>query len=438
MTKVHNIFKNLGKAPSQIHSTNLFENSLNETKKKGRYEESQKELAPLSYQEANHLNFQFAKWYTHLYHVVSALLGLVTVVLLAFIFSGGGGLGKYPAWLVYVLFGLVFLVLSALLVGIEVFKSSLAKGIFKNMVLGGKVGVPAVIGLGLVMVFSILVSAVGGAVLSYEMNDKSEEISKIYNVQSDSIRKLHDENLEAVNASIQAYKANLNKGSYWGKYATREKLDKAIETRNQLLAAANIQINSVATAKEKEVSLNSTEGKNYAVISAIIVLVLELLSILAYWFQYVYHSNCEKEAVNFAVLSPTLTVQEPSKTDIQLLAETLQNLINGGSSQLHQLTNTTSIHTGDGSPNKVGFAFSPFNSERQTVKNEQHSPLNTESLTVNTGELKDNEKLCLHCGTKFVYKHWNAKYCGEKCRITAWEAKTGKKFKKMKKDNGEE
>lgn len=205
------------------------------------------------------------------------------------------------------------------------------------------------------MIFSILVSAVGGAVLSYEMNDKSKQISQNYSVQADSLRKLHDENLQAVNASIEAYKANLNKGDYWAKYATREKLDKAIQTRNDLLKTTTNQQLTIQTAKDKEINLNSSEGKNFALISAIIIFVLEILSILAYWFQYVYHANCEKEAVNFQILSPTVEVVSNStsnpKSELSEIRDLLQNLLNGNNN-LQLAGNTVNP-----SSQKVGFSF---------------------------------------------------------------------------------
>ncbi|MCU0393782.1 MAG: hypothetical protein MUE81_21935 [Thermoflexibacter sp.] len=47
-------------------------------------------------------------------------------------------------------------------------------------------------------------------------------------------------------------------------------------------------------------------------------------------------------------------------------------------------------------------------------------------------QLGTNERICKHCNSKFTFKHWNATYCGEKCKIDAWEKKTGKKFNKKK------
>jgi uncharacterized membrane protein len=45
----------------------------------------------------------------------------------------------------------------------------------------------------------------------------------------------------------------------------------------------------------------------------------------------------------------------------------------------------------------------------------------------------DRQKRCKNCNEIFNYKHWNAKYCGEKCRIESWELRTGKTFKKKSK-----
>jgi hypothetical protein len=41
-------------------------------------------------------------------------------------------------------------------------------------------------------------------------------------------------------------------------------------------------------------------------------------------------------------------------------------------------------------------------------------------------------RTCEHCGSEYIYKIHNQRFCGESCRIAAWEARTGKKFKKPK------
>jgi hypothetical protein len=40
---------------------------------------------------------------------------------------------------------------------------------------------------------------------------------------------------------------------------------------------------------------------------------------------------------------------------------------------------------------------------------------------------------CKHCNQPFTFKHWNKRYCSDACRISNWEARTGKTFIKGKK-----
>lgn len=97
--------------------------------------------------------------------------------------------------------------------------------------------------------------------------------------------------------------------------------------------------------------------------------------------------------------------------------------------------------------NKVGFQFGvialgqntpkPEELEKTTTLKGEDSPY-LQSNTVKVVEkeyiqLGANERVCKHCNTKFSFKHWNATYCGEKCKIEAWELRTGKTFNKKKK-----
>ncbi len=60
----------------------------------------------------------------------------------------------------------------------------------------------------------------------------------------------------------------------------------------------------------------------------------------------------------------------------------------------------------------------------------RQEPHNGDRLTVNVEGKKT--KVCERCGTPFVKKHWNAKYCSDACRIASWETRTGKTFGKGK------
>ncbi len=76
---------------------------------------------------------------------------------------------------------------------------------------------------------------------------------------------------------------------------------------------------------------------------------------------------------------------------------------------------------------KIGFQIPLNNSESNTVKVESTVKVEKEYI-----QLGVNERVCKLCGKVFTFKHWNATYCGEKCKIEAWELRTGKKFNKRK------
>jgi len=58
-------------------------------------------------------------------------------------------------------------------------------------------------------------------------------------------------------------------------------------------------------------------------------------------------------------------------------------------------------------------------------------PNNVQRYTVNV-EAKEtvNKRHCKNCNKVFEFKHWNARYCSDVCRIKNWEQRTGKKLKK--------
>lgn len=74
------------------------------------------------------------------------------------------------------------------------------------------------------------------------------------------------------------------------------------------------------------------------------------------------------------------------------------------------------------------------NPQRITIRGFQ--PFKVQSIQTTNGDRINGDrnngktKGCKHCGNHFEYKHWNAQYCSDDCRIAAWEKRTGKAFKK--------
>ena len=85
--------------------------------------------------------------------------------------------------------------------------------------------------------------------------------------------------------------------------------------------------------------------------------------------------------------------------------------------------------------------------ERQTIQAEpadQPAPTGsratvTANLSMHENRLTKNaqvshnllgDRVCEHCGGSYIYAHNKQKYCSDKCRMTAWEARTGAKLRK--------
>jgi hypothetical protein len=124
---------------------------------------------------------------------------------------------------------------------------------------------------------------------------------------------------------------------------------------------------------------------------------------------------------------------------INSLQDTGQSIQGNNSEQTIQGNNNTGAIPQSTPPQRIGFTFANLDKEvipQTELPNEVLSNttvnVNGERITVNVGRLKENEKECEHCKTVFTYKHWNAKYCGDDCRIAAWELRTGKTFNKGK------
>lgn len=69
------------------------------------------------------------------------------------------------------------------------------------------------------------------------------------------------------------------------------------------------------------------------------------------------------------------------------------------------------------------------------VKNDDNGHRNARAREDGEGNNAESSKVrqCGNCGQTFEFKHWNAQYCSEQCRITAWQNRTGRKLRKSKK-----
>ncbi len=425
-----NILKNLltVKSPTEIHQNDVFTKNLNQTAQKGYYQEAQNELTPIPYAEKNRSLYIFSKGFVSVYHCISFLLGLASVFLIAKAFYTGE-----INVLTVAIAVLIGLLLSGLLVGLEMLKGQSATELFKALAKDEKSSVGSKFGLSFTFVLSVLFSAIGGAFLTVEMNDKSTIIQTELATQSDSLKNMYQSQLEGYEISINSSKETLKKHTKgWRANNARTDLQTALEAKNNLLEKLDNRLNVENEKALKNTLENAKEGQNTAFIVAFIVLVLELMTIICYRFRFIYLRNTEREGINFEIISKetiepqTTPINEPLKE----LAEILKTFI---SQPITQEVNTAvqpyTIQTVQ--PQKsIGFQFG---NDTRTANSSRNTAVVTAKEKDSKKELGNGNRECPNCKEAFVYKVWNHTYCSEKCRIESWENKTGKTFKKGKK-----
>jgi hypothetical protein len=108
----------------------------------------------------------------------------------------------------------------------------------------------------------------------------------------------------------------------------------------------------------------------------------------------------------------------------------------------------TQINAIPNQQNKIGFQYdfthlknksaadATPNLDLKTENDLSTSVVNTNHVNTNVVDtsiiLGNGNRICLHCQGVFTYKTNNHKYCNDTCRISNWELRTGRKFKKSK------
>jgi hypothetical protein len=83
--------------------------------------------------------------------------------------------------------------------------------------------------------------------------------------------------------------------------------------------------------------------------------------------------------------------------------------------------------------NQINNQTSGNESEDLSENKSMNLDVDGDRITVTVPTEKNNKKRCVNCGKVYTYKHWNSKYCTDKCRIENWENRTGKTMNKKSK-----
>ncbi|WP_375561230.1 hypothetical protein ACE193_01365 [Bernardetia sp. OM2101] len=419
----------MAKAPHEIHQQDVFSDYLNETAEKGYYLEAQKALAPIPYAKKNRNLFIFSKGFAIAYHFVSFVLGIATVFLVSKAFYTG------EINIINVLMAtIVGALLIALLIGLEMFKSQSATDLFKSLSKSETASKGAKFGLLITFLLSVGLSAIGGAFLTVEMNDKSKIIQSELITQSDSLKGIYTSQLEGYEMSISSSKETLKKYSKgWRANNAREDLQAATEAKNNLLEKLDNRLAIESEKASKSILNNAKEGKETAFIVAFVVFILELITILCYRFKFIYLRNTEREGITFEVITNTTTSQAPAvREPLTELVETLKQLLENGVQSVKQIRPISNDK--NYSQPSIGFQYqntrnatvvesdndkkanvSKKNTEN-TLETTNNNDNDTRNATVVERRIESGNRECLNCGTLFKYNNSVHKFCSKKCR----------------------
>jgi hypothetical protein len=404
----------MAKQLSHIFHQNKYTKEAEQTKLLGHYEEADKAFQDEPYAKAYRGIFNTAKIYAMGYHIVSAALGLYCMYLLVKMFVNFEQAANTAEIVVfYTIASLVFALLIVVLIGIEVVKSRLFTTFFKNKLTAKPIKLSIVVGIFLVMAFSIVVSAIGGAIFAFKSSDKSTLINTKHNAQSDNLRndyfankKLFQTEIDRANSVLIARQ---KKSKMWG--LTKEENQALIFNKQQL---ANLEAryekksDILRSENNKELFQNTTQNENSALISASVILLLELFLMWAYHAQWSYFFNVKTENANFSILKPQV-IETPQADIIEQVFNKILPLLNQQNTGIQQIAIPTASNIG----HRFGQSQSTDNKPKLEVQR-----------IVTTGN-----RTCDHCGMLFTYsrkKPEDHRFCSTACRRENHSLKHGK------------
>jgi len=258
-------------------------------------------------------------------------------------------------------------------------------------------------------------------------NDKASKIKAVETATNTEIQRLQKQ-IETIerNPVWSNGKLSSNQQKNIANYNTA--ILNLIDKKATEIQAINSEFKAVATDNKNK--MQATAKRFYSLMS--ILMIVQVFSTGYYIFSLsrIYNENDKnallKEQVQATVKNVTNLLDNQVNSELSKYSSILASVLqyNNTQSTVQSTPTASNGQTTVQQKNKIGFKpiTEPLNDK---------APLNGERLTVDSlSPKKPTNKHCKHCNTVFSAKHWNAQYCSETCRISAWEGRTGAKFTK--------
>lgn len=300
---------------NELNNSNIYKDTADLTAKKDGYKDSQRRLEPKTYREENHTLY----WFTSIYKLIFPIVSLSLIVILAYMLTQSeetvekfGSIGIGLNWTMLVVVSSVFAL-------VEIVKTRNLSKFFQSLALRWEIAKKTRYLAILASLVSILSSAIGGYLLTFQTIDKTDEIEGVFATNENQIFT----NFEKSEISIKSEYEDLikakreTKDSYQPpkKYRSlRAKIDKEIEglvaDRDRKLAA--LEQKKEASLGELEAVLitdltsSSTKATNLGLILFIIVVLLEGANTFSHYFYWQFHVKSVNEGVMFGGIEKPL------------------------------------------------------------------------------------------------------------------------------------
>jgi predicted PurR-regulated permease PerM/ribosomal protein S27AE len=296
----------------------------------------------------------------------------------------------------------------------------------------------------------------GLAIRQYQAADTSKAITDINervksDLKTDYLNQISDYKEHIKTVKKQTWRGKLSEKNISIINTSQRKIDSLQSVlKNQIENTSLKQANEITNVKQYA---TNEADKFYKVVVFIMFLLFASTGVLRY-LKFMVEFEADKMASHIENLQEVgeqiqKSVIKSVQDNVKSIAEATVKVI---SNQLIEInTNKATPKEENKEPEKkIGFGI-PQNSitkkttSNETTKNdtlmnryENRNETNDTSQTTPTNETTTNKKndsnettktrVCAHCGTSYIYKHNKQVYCCNKCRLTAWEIKHGKKL----------
>ena len=349
--------------------------------------------------------FLLSKHFSNLYHILSYSISFLGMFLIA------ESLNNLIYFFILVVLGLVFFAV------IEIAKSNTSHHVFSSIARKEKSNSLFLAILIITTLFSFFLSVYSAnkAVYFYSTNDKFNQNVATLQTNVDSVNSQFATQISSIETSLQSSQNTLeNTKNKWVRIATNKDIETSQKALTAVLTAKKKAIEEEEAKHKESTTTTSSDGQDVAKIAAFIFGIFELLNIVAYYFYYLYLSNCllEKNGVLAGVSNNQPVNNQPvNNAPIVTPSFTTPNY-------------TTAAPTNYAPTNsrKIGFQFGSNNAPVNTPTPSQVSQTTYgSSFKIDTCEFS-------HCGKKYDRKAHNQRFCSKECRIRNWEIEKGIKL----------